>query len=144
MKLTTSTNDQCMAMAAHRYCLGRATYIVGCCHEWLRHTWKDFEPNTRNVMVRDTIEAFCRDCVGHECDARGWWAFVEWAWPRLDDAGRLWVVGALKHLEPQWPERFRTLGVPQTSTTVMSSAHGTRLGHCLSHDGQDERTSHED
>jgi hypothetical protein len=67
MKLTKSLNDQLMIMAAHRYCLradlrhvdnvsikemlsnlavaahnyclGRQTYIVGACIEWLLANW---------------------------------------------------------------------------------------------------------
>ena len=56
MKLTQSTNDQLMATAAHRYCLGRKSYIVGSCQEWIRDTWDQFSDNTKQVMVRDTLE----------------------------------------------------------------------------------------
>ena len=109
MKLTGSTNDQLMAMAAHRYCLGRTSYIVGSCNEWLMATWDDFEPNTRNTMVRDTVEAIARGCAGHEYDSAGWERFVEWAWPRLDDAGRDWLIHSVGHIRDDWPEFFQWL-----------------------------------
>ena len=36
IEITADTNDQLMAMAAHRYCLGRRSYIVGACIEWIQ------------------------------------------------------------------------------------------------------------
>ena len=38
--MTGSLNDQLMAMAAVRYCLGRSSYIVGACVEWVRENWE--------------------------------------------------------------------------------------------------------
>jgi hypothetical protein len=45
-----------MVMAAHRYCLGRQSYIIPACLEWLRDHWKQFTKNTQMVMLRDTLE----------------------------------------------------------------------------------------
>jgi hypothetical protein len=52
-----NVNTQLMVTAAHRYCLGRQTYIVSSAVEWLWENRKYFEPKTIAVMVRDTIEA---------------------------------------------------------------------------------------
>lgn len=71
MKLN-GLNDQLMATAAHRYCLGRMSYIVSSCQEWIGRTWVEFESNTRIVMLRDTLEAIPDNNLGMEMDKRGW------------------------------------------------------------------------
>ena len=50
-----------MAMAAFRYCLGRSTYIVGDCADWLIAQWPNIDPQQRAVILRDLEEAFKRD-----------------------------------------------------------------------------------
>lgn len=72
-------DGQLMVIAAHRYCLGRCSYIVGSCIDWLKLWWEDFEPGTKAVILRDTKEALENDRAGMECDARGWREFVDWA-----------------------------------------------------------------
>lgn len=79
MKITEGINDQLMCIAAHRYCLGRASYIVGSCLEWLRAHWDQFEPNTQAVILRDTKEALAQNRAGMDIDVRGWQEFVAWA-----------------------------------------------------------------
>ena len=50
-----------MAVAAVRYCLGRMSYIVGDCADWLCNQWPNVEPKMRNVIERDIREAVQRD-----------------------------------------------------------------------------------
>ena len=50
-----------MALAAVRYCLGRMSYIVGDCCDWLRAVWPDIQPSTRTTIARDIEEAIKRD-----------------------------------------------------------------------------------
>ena len=50
-----------MAIAAFRYCLGRSSYIVGDCADWLGHKWPTLPPNVRTVIERDLREAIQRD-----------------------------------------------------------------------------------
>ena len=52
----SGTDGQLMVMAAHRYCLGRHSYIVPSCIEWMEAYWGLFEQNTRHVIVRDTVD----------------------------------------------------------------------------------------
>ena len=94
MTVTASSDDQLMCTATHRYCLGRSTYIVGSCLTWLRATRGDFDSNTRNVMYHD---------AGHPMDERGRVEFARWAWPLLDDKGRLWVRTSTAYEEKPWP-----------------------------------------
>ena len=103
MKVSPGFNDQLMAMAAHRYCLGRASYIVGSCLEWLRNTWADFSGDTRRVMVRDTAEAIMGGNAGHDMDVRGWRDFLAWAFADLSDADKAWVRQAVAHKNKPWP-----------------------------------------
>lgn len=78
MKLE-SLDDQLMAIAAHRYCLGRSSYIVGSCLDWIRATWPQMEPNTQFVMLRDTVEALMDDRAGSDViDVPGWTAVALW------------------------------------------------------------------
>lgn len=74
----SGTNGQLMVMAAHRYCLGRRTYIVGACIEWLRTYWPLVAAGTRSVIICDTAQAIERDEAGMDMDKRAWQRFVEW------------------------------------------------------------------
>lgn len=97
------TDGQLMVIAAHRYCLGRQSYIVGSCVEWLRAWWGDCDRTTRHVIMRDTIEALQDGNAGGSMDIREWKWFAEWAWDHMDDAGRRWVKQAVAHREKPWP-----------------------------------------
>lgn len=72
-----------MIVAAVRYCLGRMTYIVSDCADWLIEIWPALPENTRKIIQRDVEEAFARDdadreagrdykTLGHDCDRREW------------------------------------------------------------------------
>jgi len=97
------TNGQLMVMAAHRYCLGRRSYIVGSCVEWLKNWWGLCEDNTREVIMRDTIEALQDGNAGDSMDIRAWKWFAEWAWNQMDDEWRSWVKQAVAHRGKPWP-----------------------------------------
>lgn len=58
-----------MAVAAVRYCLGRMSYIVGDCADWLCEQWPNIEPKMRAVIERDIREAVERDDASR-CFAR--------------------------------------------------------------------------
>lgn len=75
--------DGLMATAAHRYCMGRMTYIAGDCADWLVSIWPELPDNVRTIIQRDTEEAFASDDearaekrarlpLGHDCDRREW------------------------------------------------------------------------
>ena len=68
-------NDM-MALAAVRYCLGRQSYIVADCVDWLIEAWPHINPDTQATIKRDIEEAFTRDDAdrteGREHKALGW------------------------------------------------------------------------
>ena len=74
-----------MASAAFRYCLGRRTYIVGSCVDWIIFNWEKFPENVKNLIQRELEEAFGEDDkerlhnadakylpLGHDCDRKDW------------------------------------------------------------------------
>lgn len=96
-------NGQLMVTAAHRYCLGRQTYIVGSCIEWLREWWPSFTANTKRIILRDTIESLQDGTAGADMDTRGWTQFADWAFDQLDGVDKKWVVSAVAHRRKPWP-----------------------------------------
>ena len=111
-----SLDGQLMVMAAHGYCLGRRSYIVSSCISWLREWWDEFETNIQIVIIRDTIQALMRDEAGSEYDAKDWKRFAEWAWKKLDENSKEFVVGSVAYLKEPWPlngeenNEYQTLG----------------------------------
>jgi hypothetical protein len=103
MKLE-NLDDQLMTIAAFRYCLGRQSYIVGACLDWLYETWDQFTENTRQVIVRDTIEALMDGlCGSPSIDRPGWKTFAEWAMKRLSASQRDWLRRSVYYKQKPWP-----------------------------------------
>jgi hypothetical protein len=73
-----------MALAAVRYCLGRQTYIVSDCYDWLLQVCPDLSPDIRIFIKCDVEEYFKRDNaarkrgkdyylpLGHDMDRKAW------------------------------------------------------------------------
>lgn len=53
--------DEIMVIAAFRYCLGRRTYIVSDCCDWLVTNWENFQKFTKDVIRGDLEWAFDED-----------------------------------------------------------------------------------
>jgi len=77
-------DGQLMVMAAHRYCLGRQTYIVESCIDWLQRWWLEFQPNTQVTILRDIMGALQANTVGSDVDAREWRKLALWIWQRMN------------------------------------------------------------
>lgn len=93
-----------MAMAAHRYCLGRQSYIVGSAISWLWKWRKEFERNTIRVIVRDTVEALQDNRAGSESiDAPGWQRLASDLFAEMNDEDKNWVRNAVAHRQQPWP-----------------------------------------
>lgn len=66
-----------MVIAAFRYCLGRRTYIVSSCVDWLLFWWDDLDDVTKNLIVKEIQEALDRDWAGDDCDVDCWKRILE-------------------------------------------------------------------
>ena len=78
--------DETMVIAAFRYCLGRMTYIVSDCCDWLIEQWPYFSEDTKSIIRRELDRAFGEDDairanpqsqyayqpLGHDCDRAQW------------------------------------------------------------------------
>lgn len=53
--------DGLMIIAAVRYCLGRMSYIVSDCAEWIIANWNGWPESVRNIIKRDIETEFVRD-----------------------------------------------------------------------------------
>ena len=53
--------DDLMVLAAVRYCMGRMTYIVGDCVDWLIDEWDNISPSMQRIIQRDIEDEFRRD-----------------------------------------------------------------------------------
>lgn len=99
-----SLDGQLMVMAAHRYCLGRRTYIVGSCINWIKANWSKFETNTKNVIMRDTAEALMDELAGDAMDACGWRNLLFWM-EKQHPEGLDWAMRATAHKDKPWPTK---------------------------------------
>jgi hypothetical protein len=97
------TNGQLMVMAAHRYCLGRKSYIVSSCQDWLKKFWEDFEENTQNVIIRDTLEALIDGDAGDDFHKETWRFFAEWGWKQMSSESRKWCREGLAYKSNSLP-----------------------------------------
>jgi len=93
-----------MVMAAHRYCLGRQSYIVGAAIDWIWTHRKNFERNTLRVLVRDTVEALQDGNAGSETiDAPGWRSLASKLFAEMPEEDKQWVMSDVSHRGKEWP-----------------------------------------
>lgn len=80
-KLLVYGRDDLMVIAAFRYCLGRQSYIVSDCADWLISNWHTFSKNTTLVIRNEIEDAFKKhdELIDHEysplgsdCDVVQW------------------------------------------------------------------------
>ena len=96
-------DGQIMVVSAHRYCLGRQTYVVGSCIDWMIKWWPQFERNTRRVIVKDTVQAIQEDSAGSKYDTADWLRFAVWAYDALELEDKKWVKSSLDYNNKPWP-----------------------------------------
>jgi hypothetical protein len=68
-----------MIIAAVRYCIGRRSYIVSDCVDWILANWDDWPENVKITIQRDLEYEFEKvaqnpdwNPLGHDCDKREW------------------------------------------------------------------------
>ena len=75
--------NEIMVLSAVRYCVGRQTYVVRVCADWLVDIWPMLGANTKAVIQRDLEMEFESDDnarmreanykpLGHDCDRKDW------------------------------------------------------------------------
>lgn len=64
--------DELMVLCAFRYCLGRMTYAVSTCVDWLLRNWGGFSKHTQERIVKEINEAFDKNNYGMEMDKEQW------------------------------------------------------------------------
>lgn|GEM_PF-2216933 len=70
-------NTEGMIFYGFRYCLGRATYAVNSCVDYLIANWQRITPDTQFLIQRDIQEAFRRNEYGMEMDRAQWQRVLE-------------------------------------------------------------------
>jgi hypothetical protein len=79
-----------MLTAAHRYCLGRSSYIVSEFVTWFIDHYDNFDNNAIVCVHKETIEHLNQtvdSCYVHECDRAQWEYLVKF----LDEKRGLYV-----------------------------------------------------
>lgn len=66
-----------MVTAAHRYCLGRRSYIVSECVDWLIKNWGLFHVETKKRIIVETQEAIEKGFAGDGCDVEQWQRLIQ-------------------------------------------------------------------
>ncbi len=72
-----------MALCAVRYCIGRMTYVVSDCCEWLCDVWPYLSDRVQKLIIREVEDSFAKDDearadkheylpLGHDCDRAQW------------------------------------------------------------------------
>jgi len=79
-----SVNGQIIIMSAHRYALGRQTYVVSSTIEWLQENWDILEQNSKFVIMRDTASELMDGLVGADFDDKKWREFLAWGLEQED------------------------------------------------------------
>jgi hypothetical protein len=85
----TDTWTSFMLLCAMRYCMGRRSYAVRSCCDYLRAHWREIDPRTRATMRRDLDDELRRyrelgATMGDDFDERAWaslLAFMDGATP---------------------------------------------------------------
>ncbi len=82
----SSTDTSLMVMAAHRYSLGRQSYIVGSAIDWLLRYRQYFTKDTKYILVRDTVEALQDGLAGSKLvDEPQWENFARILYSEMSD-----------------------------------------------------------
>lgn len=104
--LWAELDTQLMVTAAHRYCLGRSSYIVGAAVDWLWKHRKNFERNTIRVIVRDTVEFLqdhSSDSTQWSCDLEDWRSLASKLYAEMLDEDKEWVRSQTSRRDRSWP-----------------------------------------
>ena len=66
-----------MIFYAFRYCLGRMTYSVSTCSDYLIEHWEELRKTDRELILKEISEAIKEHRAGHDCDIQRWKAVLD-------------------------------------------------------------------
>jgi hypothetical protein len=92
-------NDEIMVTCALRYCLGRKSYVVGSCIEFIKQVWDQLPKSSQGVITRDILEAFVDGNVGSDYDSDAWRSLVRWCFNELNQETKDWLFKSLAYRE---------------------------------------------
>jgi hypothetical protein len=105
-------DDQLMAMAAFRYCLGRQSYIVETCISWVRSNLEKLDINTVRIIARDTLEAIIDEAAGSKTtDEPGWMQLFKELYAHIPQEDREWLLSQIRRRNhmPRYEEVIKEL-----------------------------------
>lgn len=70
--MTFFEETELLQLAAFRYCLGRRSYIVDPCCEYLIKNWDSFLKSTQNIIREEITQAIVTKNCGMSCDEACW------------------------------------------------------------------------
>ena len=82
----SSVNGQIMIMGAHRYALGKRTYVVSSTIEWLKENWDIVSDNSRFTILRDTAQFILDNSGSEHSYVKPWRTFLSWG-VKQEDVG---------------------------------------------------------
>lgn len=77
-----------LTLAAFRYCLGRRSYIVSQCCDYLITYWDSFLKQTQDVIVAEIEDAFERSIYGMSWNRQDWQRVLDRATMRYEEGGK--------------------------------------------------------
>jgi len=69
--------DSLMAVCAFRYCLGRMTYVVKDCVDWLIVRWDDLTETDQKLIIKETRESLSKGQAGMKMDQDEWYRLLD-------------------------------------------------------------------
>jgi hypothetical protein len=84
--------DRIIAWCAHRYALGRMTYVPSHVADWLLTIWDELPEGERIGIRRETQEAIDQGRAGMDCDVETWTQFLEKTKDKTDEAHNVETV----------------------------------------------------
>ncbi|WP_088256952.1 hypothetical protein [Fimbriiglobus ruber] len=64
--------DSEIVFYAFRYCLGRQTYAVSTCADYLVARWGELQERDRELIVKEIRKALAEGRAGAACDVESW------------------------------------------------------------------------
>ncbi len=97
-------DDQLLAVAAFRYCLGRRSYLVPICVEWLDSVWPQLTAYAKRVIAMDLLEALASNrCGSPILDRPVWLQAAKKIWIDLQPDDQRYIKSILARSHLPWP-----------------------------------------